>query len=43
MIFFFFDSDCDNCQHAIQYINQHNQEFKKTAIYLITPDNQKKK
>ena len=43
MLFFvFFDSDCDHCQHAIQYISKHNQEFKKTAIYLITLDNQEK-
>jgi peroxiredoxin len=41
MIFFvFFDADCDHCQHAIQYISQHYQEFKKTAIYLITLDSQ---
>ena len=39
MIFFvFFDTDCDHCQHAIQYINQHNEEFKKSAVYLITLD-----
>ena len=41
MLFFvFFDADCDHCQHAIQYIDQHNQEFKKAAIYLITLDSQ---
>ncbi len=43
MLFFvFFDTECDHCQHAIQYIGQHIQEFKKTAIYLITLDNQEK-
>ena len=43
MIFFvFFDTECDHCQHAIQYINQHAQDFKKTAIYLITLDSQEK-
>jgi peroxiredoxin len=41
LFFVFFDADCDHCQHAIQYINQHNQEFKKTAIYLITLDSLK--
>ena len=41
MLFFvFFDTDCDHCQHAIQYIDQHYQDFKKAAIYLITLDNQ---
>ncbi len=39
MLFFvFFDTDCDHCQHAVQYIGQHMQEFKKSAIYLITLD-----
>ncbi len=42
LFFIFFDSDCDHCQRAIQYINQHNQEFKKTAMYLITLDSQEK-
>ncbi len=43
MIFFvFFDTDCDHCQHAIQYISQHNEEFKKSAVYLITLDSQEK-
>jgi len=43
MLFFvFFDSDCDHCQHGMQYISQHYQEFKKTAIYLITLDTQEK-
>jgi len=41
MIFFvFFDADCDHCQHAIQYLSKNYQEFKKTAIYLITLDSQ---
>ena len=43
MIFFvFFDTECDHCQHAIQYINHHVQEFKKAAVYLITLDGQEK-
>jgi arsenate reductase-like glutaredoxin family protein len=43
MLFFvFFDSDCDHCQHAISYINQHITEFKKTPIYLITLDSREK-
>ena len=43
MLFFvFFDTDCDHCQHGMQYISQHYQEFKKTALYLITLDSQEK-
>lgn len=42
LFFIFFDADCDHCQHAIQYIDQHNQEFNKTAVYLITLDSQEK-
>ena len=43
MIFFvFFDTDCDHCQHAIQYISQHSEEFKKSAVYLITLDGPEK-
>jgi peroxiredoxin len=43
MLFFvFFDSDCDHCHHALQYINQHYLEFSKAAIYLITLDDHKK-
>jgi len=38
LFFVFFDTQCDHCQHAIQYINQHYSQFKKTAIYLITLD-----
>lgn len=40
MIFFvFFDASCDHCQHAIQYINEHQQDFNNAAVYLITIDN----
>ena len=43
MLFFvFFDADCDHCQHAMQYISKHYNEFKKTAIYLITLDSHEK-
>ena len=40
LFFVFFDSDCDHCQHAIEYISQNYQQFKKTAIYLISLDSQ---
>jgi peroxiredoxin len=39
LFFAFFDATCDHCQHAIEYINTHQQEFKNTAMYLITLDN----
>jgi peroxiredoxin len=42
LFFVFFDAECDHCQHAVSDINRHYAEFKKTAIYLITLDNQEK-
>jgi len=42
LFFIFFDSDCDHCQHAIQYLDRHYKDFKKTAIYLITLDDKEK-
>src|SRR6266487_35088 len=42
LFFFFFDSDCEHCQHAMMNINQHYQEYKKAAIYLISLDDEEK-
>jgi peroxiredoxin len=42
LFFFFFDSDCEHCQHAMMNLNQHYQEYKKAAIYLISLDGQEK-
>ena len=42
LFFIFFDSDCDHCQHAIQYLDQNHKDFMKTAIYLITLDDKEK-
>ena len=42
LFFVFFDSDCDHCQRAVLDISQHYNGFKKTAIYLITLDDQEK-
>lgn len=42
LFFIFFDADCDHCQRAMQYLNQHHNDFKKTAVYLITMDDQEK-
>lgn len=33
--FLFFDTSCDHCQHAIQYLNGHYSDFSKAAIYLV--------
>jgi cytochrome oxidase Cu insertion factor (SCO1/SenC/PrrC family) len=42
LLFVFFDTQCDHCQHAVKEINQHYKEYKKVAIYLITLDDQEK-
>ena len=43
MVFFlFFDSDCDHCQNAVKNIGNEYQSFKKTSIFLISIDDQKK-
>ncbi|MBP6021996.1 peroxiredoxin family protein [Ferruginibacter sp.] len=42
LFFVFFDTECDHCHRSITYINQHYNEFKKTAIYLITLDSAEK-
>lgn len=36
----FFDAACDHCQHAMETYNQHYRELDKTAVYLVTLDNQ---
>ena len=38
----YFDPDCDHCQHAIKYIGDQYETFKKTMIYLVSMDDQKK-
>jgi cytochrome oxidase Cu insertion factor (SCO1/SenC/PrrC family) len=42
IFFVFFDTECDHCQHAIQYLNQHQKELDKAAVYLISLDKQEK-
>ena len=42
IFFMFFDSDCDHCQHAIKSIGDQYQAFKKTAVFLISIDDQNK-
>jgi peroxiredoxin len=36
LFFFFFDPNCDHCQHAATNLNQHFQDYKKAAVYLIS-------
>lgn len=36
LMFIFFDPGCEHCQYAVRYISEHNVEFKKIAIYLIS-------
>ncbi len=38
LFFVFFDAGCEHCHHAIQYIDQHYQAFKKAAIYFVSLD-----
>ena len=42
LFFFFFDCDCDHCQHAMANLNEHYKDYKKAAIYLISLDVQQK-
>ena len=42
LFFVFFDTECDHCQHAIQYLSQHQKDLGKAAVYLISLDNQEK-
>ncbi len=36
LFFFFFDTDCDHCQHAMLNLNEHYDDYKKAAVYLIS-------
>jgi len=40
--FIFFDTECDHCQHAIVYLNQHCNELSKAAVYLVSLDSREK-
>jgi len=42
LFFFFFDCDCDHCQHAMANLNEHYKDYKKAAIYLISLDDEQK-
>jgi AhpC/TSA family len=34
--FVFFDTGCDHCQHAMEYLNGHYSDFSDAAIYLVS-------
>ncbi len=38
LFFIFFDSDCDHCQRAMQYVSDHYNDFKTTSMYLVSRD-----
>ena len=42
IFFIFFDPDCDHCQHAIKIIGDQYPAFKKTAMFLVSIDDQNK-
>ena len=42
LLFVFFDVECEHCQHAVKFIGAHYNDFKNTAIYLLTLDSQEK-
>ncbi|HEY6977961.1 MAG TPA: redoxin domain-containing protein [Chitinophagaceae bacterium] len=42
LFFFFFDAECEHCQHAMTNLNQHYEEYKKAAVYLISLDSKEK-
>lgn len=42
ILFVFFDTECEHCLHAIEYINQHTAGLKDAAVYLLTLDSKEK-
>ena len=42
LLFVFFDVECEHCQHAIKFLAEHYNDFKNTAMYLLTLDSQEK-
>lgn len=36
LFFFFFDTDCDHCQHAMTNLAKNYRDYQSVAIYLIT-------
>jgi len=42
LLFVFFDTECEHCQHVISYMDAHYSQFSNAAIYLITLDPENK-
>jgi len=40
--FVFFDTECDHCLHAIEYLEAHRQELLQAKLYLVTLDGKEK-
>ncbi len=38
IFFIFFDSQCEHCQRAVSSIDRQYQSFEKTAVYLVSED-----
>ncbi|PZR29975.1 MAG: hypothetical protein DI535_00280 [Citrobacter freundii] len=34
--FVFFDTECDHCLHAIEFLDKHQPQLQKAKLYLIT-------
>lgn len=37
-LFVFFDSECEHCQRAANYLNKHYNELRSVNIYMVTLD-----
>ena len=42
IFFIFYDSDCEHCRHAIQFINSHIEAFSKATVCILTVDSKEK-
>lgn len=42
LFFIFFDTECDHCRRAMEYVEKNYAAFNKAALYLITLDNEEK-
>ncbi len=42
IFFIFFDSECEHCQRAVSSIDRQIRSFEKTAIYLVSVDDDPK-
>lgn len=41
LFFFFFDPDCDHCQHAATNLNKQYADFKNAAVYVVSDNKEK--